>query len=51
MLPRDHGMSTDQLMAKVHKDMVNIMEFMAAHHDKLGNGFSAIAYVMKKMNS
>ena len=50
MLPRDHNLSIDQLIAKVHKEMQCVMEFLAASHDKLGNGFSAFAYVIKRTN-
>lgn len=50
MLPRDHNMTVDQLIAKVHKEMQCVMEFMAQSHDKLGNGFAAYVYVIKKTN-
>ena len=50
MLPRDHGMTKDQLIAKVHKEMQSVLEFMAMSHDKLGNGYAAFVYVAKKMN-
>ena len=51
MLPRDHGMSKDELIAKVHKEMHCIIEFMAMSHDKLGNGYQAFTYVIKKTNN
>ena len=41
MLPRDHGMTKDELILKVHKDMQCILEFLALSHDKLGNGYAA----------
>ena len=50
LLPRDHNMSKEQLIAKVHKDMQSVLEFLAVSHDKLGNGFAAYHYVMKKTN-
>ena len=30
--------------------MQNVLEFMAVNHDKLGNGFAAFVYVIKKTN-
>ena len=44
-------MSKDELVAKVHKDMYCIIEFMAMSHDKLGNGYQAFTYVIKKTNN
>lgn len=44
-------MTKEQLMAKVHKDMQNILEFVAVGHDKLGNGYQAFAYVIKKQSN
>ena len=51
MLPREHNMTTEQLIAKVHKDNSDVFEFLAQIHDKLGNGFTAYLFVMKRMNS
>ena len=48
MLPRDHNMSVDQLIAAVHKEIYSVMENFAANHDKLGNGYSAYTYILKR---
>lgn len=44
-------MTKDQLIAKVHKESTCMMEFLANIHDKLGNGFAAYLYVMKKITA
>jgi len=49
LLPREHNMTKEQLMAKVRKEAQSVMEFLANSHDRLGNGFAAYLYVMKKM--
>ena len=43
-------MTKEQLIAKVHKEMYCVLEFLGANHDKLGNGFAAYSYVIKKMS-
>lgn len=50
MLPREHNMTKDQLISKVHREMQDVMEFIAQMHDKLGNGFAALLHAFKKIN-
>ena len=50
MLPRDHKMTKEQLIMKVHKDMQCVLEILPGNHDKLGNGYKSFIMVMKKVN-
>ena len=50
MLPREHNMTKEQLISKVHREMQDVMEFIAQMHDKLGNGFAALLHAFKKIN-
>ena len=43
-------MTKEQLISKVHREMQDVMEFIAQMHDKLGNGFAALLHAFKKMN-
>lgn len=51
MLPRDHTMTKEQLLHKVHTQMYCCLEFIGNSHDKLGNGFPSLAYIFKKTGS
>ena len=51
MLPRDHDLSTEQLVQKVHKDMYCAFEFMGGNLDKVGNGFAAFFWIVKRTSA
>ena len=37
-------------MLRMHKEVKCVMEILGQNHDKVGNGFPAINFVMKKCN-
>ena len=44
-------LSMDQLMMRVHKEQRQVMDILGQQLDKVGNGYTAMSFVMKKLNN